>query len=194
MRIFSRIYQLMLAWSKSRQAPYFLAGVSFAEASFFPIPPDIMLISMGLVRPKAIWVFAAITTIFSVLGGILGYTLGAYGIELLLPLLKSAGYYESYLKVQSYFQYYGIWFVFVAGFTPIPYKLFTIAAGGLHMALLPFVVGSIIGRGMRFFLVATLMYYKGESIEKQLSKHVELLSWLIVLVLIIIYGIIKLWP
>ena len=193
MKIFSKLYKKMLSLSNSKKAPYFLAGISFAESSFFPIPPDIMLISMGLVKPKSVWFYALVTTIFSVLGGVLGYFIGTYAIDYFLPIIKAVGYYDSYLIVKTYFINFGIAFIFVAGFTPIPYKLFTIAAGAMKMALLPFIIASIIGRGMRFFLVATLMFYKGEKIESQLSKHVEWLSWLIIAILFISYCIYKLF-
>ena len=183
----------MLTWSRDPKAPYFLGSVSFMESSFFPIPPDVMLISMGMVKPKSVWQYAFITTVFSVLGGILGYVIGAYAITWILPMLKSVGYYDNYLNVQAYFRDYGIGFVIVAGFTPIPYKLFTIAAGTMNMALLPFIMASIIGRGMRFFLVATLMYYQGEKIEKKLTQHIEKLSWLIVSLFLLGYMVIKLW-
>ena len=191
MKLFSSLYQRMISWSKHPKAPYFLAGISFAESSFFPIPPDIMLISMGLVRPKSVWQYAFITTLFSVLGGILGYLIGIYAIELMLPFIKSIGYFERYQQVQQCFNQYGVGFVIIAGFTPIPYKLFTIAAGALNMALLPFVLASVLGRGMRFYLVAMLMYHKGEAIEKQLSKHIEWLSWFLVAVIALVYIVAK---
>ncbi len=193
MKIFSHLYQKVLTWSKSRRAPYFLAGVSFAESSFFPIPPDVMLISMGMVKPQSVWQYALITTFFSVLGGIFGYFIGAYAIHLLLPLIHSVGYYESYQMVQQYFVLYGIAFIFIAGFTPIPYKLFTIAAGSMHMSLIAFILTSVVGRGMRFFLVSGLMYYKGEKIAQHLEKHIEWLGWMVLAIVLVLYGVMKLW-
>tara|TARA_B110000879_G_scaffold212300_1_gene307884 strand:+ start:2785 stop:3372 length:588 start_codon:yes stop_codon:yes gene_type:complete len=193
MKLFSALYETMISLSKRKQAPYFLAGISFAESSFFPIPPDIMLISMGLGRPKSVWMYAFITTFFSVIGGVFGYFIGVYALDFFLPMIKSVGYFDRYLMVKQAFEAYGIAFIFIAGFTPIPYKLFTIAAGAMNMALLPFVFASFIGRGMRFFLVAALLFYKGEAIEKQLSKHVERLSWCIVAGLLIIYCMVKLF-
>lgn len=146
---------------------------------------------MGLAKPNSVWFFALITTIFSVLGGVFGYFLGLYGIKLLIPLIKSLGSYKKYLLLKSYFLKYGVWFVFVAGFTPIPYKLFTISAGALSMAFMPFVIASFIGRGARFFILAALMFYKGESIDKHLTKHIEWLSWLIILSIVIVFVIFK---
>ncbi len=126
MRIFRHLYDKVLNWSHHRHAPYYLAGVSFAESSFFPIPPDVMLIPMVLSKPFKAWNFATITTISSILGGILGYLIGYYGFELLgEPLVKAFGYEESYARIVSWFAHYGFWAVLLAGFTPIPYKMFT---------------------------------------------------------------------
>lgn len=192
MKIFSWLYQKVLAYSRNEKAPFFLAGIAFAESSFFPIPPDVLLISMGLVKPKSVFQYAFITTTFSVLGGMFGYLIGCYALDFFLPLIQSAGYFERYLMVKQYFVTYGIGFVFIAGFTPIPYKLFTIAAGAMSMPFFPFVLSSIVGRGCRFFLVAALIFFKGEKIEKHLAKHVERLSWCVVGGLVIIYLMVKL--
>lgn len=191
MKIFSTLYQKVLSLSKSNKAPYFLGLLAFIESSFFPIPPDILLVSMGLAKPKKVWRYAAITTIFSVVGGMFGYLIGVYALHLLLPFIKSSGYFDRYLMVQDYFKIYGVGFVLIAGFTPIPYKLFTIASGAMHMPFLPFVAASIIGRGARFYLVALLMFYQGEKIESHLTKHVEWLSWGVVTLLVVIYFIFK---
>lgn len=189
MKIFTTCYDKMIELSKRRLAPHFLASIAFVESSVFPVPPDLMLISMGLAKPQSVWQYAWITTIFSVLGGILGYFIGVYALNFFLPFIQTLGYYESYLMVKRCFDDYGVWFVFVAGFTPIPYKLFTIAAGAMNMALLPFILASFVGRGMRFFLVSALLFYKGEKIEQRISKHVEWLSWSLVAVIGLSYGV-----
>lgn len=189
MKIFTKCYDKMIELSKRRAAPYFLGAISFIESSVFPVPPDLMLISMGLAKPKFVWQYALITTICSVLGGILGFFIGVYALNFFLPFIQSAGYYEKYVMVQQCFNDYGVWFVFVAGFTPIPYKLFTIAAGAMNMALLPFVLASTVGRGMRFFLVAALLFYKGDTLAQHISQHVEWVSWCLVAVLGMLYGI-----
>ena len=127
----------MVQWSGHQHAPYYLAGVSFAESSFFPIPPDVMLISMGLAKPKSSWLYALITTLFSVLGGIFGYIIGHYFIEFIGPWIAQSAWKEKYDLIQHYFLLHGILTIFIAGFSPIPYKLFTIAAGAMSMPFLP---------------------------------------------------------
>lgn len=190
MQLFSALYGKVLNWSRHRRAPYILAGVSFAESSFFPVPPDVMLISMGLVRPHRVWFYALLTTLFSVLGGIFGYFIGAFFLHVAMPYFEYLGYEHTYQVVQHWFITWGIWIVFVAGFTPIPYKVFTIAAGAMHMLFFPFVLASLIGRGGRFFLVSLVMYFGGERIERQLARHIEWIGWLalfLILMIILVY-------
>lgn len=191
MKLFSYFYNLTLNWSAHRHAHYYLAGVSFAESSFFPIPPDVMLISMGLATPKRAWNYALIATLFSVLGGIFGYLLGYFCFELIRPYIIASSYAETYEKVCYLFDAYGVWIVFVAGFSPIPYKVFTVAAGALQMAFFPFVIASLIGRGMRFFLVSALLFFKGEKLEKHIRRFIDVIGWGIVFLLFIIYIVMK---
>ena len=193
MKIFSYLYDKTLQWSGHQHAPYYLAGVSFAESSFFPIPPDVMLISMGLAKPEKSWRFAFITTLFSVLGGIFGYMLGLFGMELVDPWLQQSAYQANYLQIVQWFKEYGIWIVFIAGFSPIPYKLFTIAAGVMQMPFLPFVVASALGRGMRFFLVSGIMYYKGEGLKAKLRLYVDVIGWSLLGLIIIGFILVKWW-
>ncbi len=177
MKIFSYLYDKALIWSKHRHAPKYLAGMSFAESSFFPIPPDVMLMPMALSKPeKAMW-FAFITTIFSVLGGLFGYLIGYTLLDWVMPILESIHYVQKYERIVGFFDQYGFWIIFLAGFSPIPYKLFTIAAGASAMAFLPFLVASVIGRGARFFLVAWLMKIGGEKFEPKIRKFVDVLGY-----------------
>ncbi|MCS5711194.1 VTT domain-containing protein [Candidatus Berkiella aquae] len=186
MRIFRHLYDKVLNWSHHRHAPYYLAGVSFAESSFFPIPPDVMLIPMVLSKPLKAWNFATITTISSILGGILGYLIGYYGFELLgEPLVKAFGYEESYARIVSWFAHYGFWAVLLAGFTPIPYKMFTLAAGATQMALFPFVIASILGRGIRFFVVAGIVLYVGKRLEPVIVRYIDAIGWATVLLVVL---------
>jgi len=187
-KLFSYLYDKTLLWSAHRHAPYYLAGVSLAESSFFPIPPDVMLISMGLAVPTRSWRYAFIATLFSVLGGLLGYVIGCYGMYLLQPLLLSSSYASSYLQVMHWFEDSGVWVVIVASFTPLPYKLFTITAGAMHMALLPFVVGSIIGRGLRFFMVSGLLFYFGKRLHGQLRRYIDLIGMVMIILLVVGYA------
>ena len=176
-------------WSKHRLASYWLALVSFTESSFFIIPPDVMLAPMSLAKPEKAWFYAGLTTIASVLGGLLGYVIGVFAFDMVEPWIHDLGYFESYLTAQAWFQEWGFWAIFMAGFTPIPYKIFTIAAGAAAMALLPFILGSLVGRGCRFFLVAGLMRWGGKRLEKQLSLWVDRLGWAMVVILIGAYFI-----
>jgi membrane protein YqaA with SNARE-associated domain len=184
MKVFTYLYDKTLGWSKHKHAPKYLAGMSFAESSFFPIPPDVMLMPMALAKPeKAMW-FATITTVFSLLGGLFGYFIGYALLDVVLPILESLNYITKYEKAVGFFEEYGFWIVFIAGFSPIPYKLVTIAAGASAMALLPFIIASFIGRGARFFLVAYLMKVGGEKYEPKIRQSVDMIGYgLIVLIL-----------
>lgn len=191
MRIFERLYHFALRWSRAPRAPWYLAGLSFAESSFFPIPPDVMLAPMALAQPQRAWRFAFITTLASVLGGVLGYTIGYFGFDLIEPALRDSHYWDGYLKARAWFDDWGFWAVFVAGFSPIPYKVFTIAAGSLSMALLPFAMASVIGRGMRFYLVAGLLAWGGVRMEQALARYVERIGWAVVLLAVVAYLLLR---
>lgn len=191
LKCFSFLYDKTIQWSSHRHAPYYLAGVSFAESSFFPIPPDVMLVSMGLAFPRRSWQYAFIATLFSVMGGILGYLIGLYAMEFVEPYILASSYALKYRQIEHWFALHGVWMVILAGFTPFPYKLFTITAGAMQMAFFPFIVGSIIGRGMRFFLVSTLLYFAGERLQIRLRQSIDFLGWLMLLIVVIVYLYIK---
>lgn len=158
-------------------------AVSFAEASFFPVPPDVMLVPMSLARPYRARDYALTATLASVAGGILGYFLGFLAIELLLPWIEQFGYFEAYQTAKAWFERWGFWAVLLAGFTPIPYKLFTLAAGSTEMSFFPFLLAALFGRAMRFFLVAELVRWKGRWVEKFVYRYLDALGWgLVVLV------------
>ncbi len=180
MRIFSALYDKAMVWANHRHAPWYLGGLSFAESSFFPIPPDVMLAPMSLARTDRAWWYAGLTTVTSVLGGLFGYLIGVLAIDAVLPLIVEAGYEPRYVQAIDWFAEWGVWAVFVAGFSPIPYKLFTIAAGASAMPLLPFAIASLVGRGARFFLVAGLMRWGGAPMEKALRTYIDRLGWLVV--------------
>jgi membrane protein YqaA with SNARE-associated domain len=191
MRLFSSLYNRTMAWSRHPHAPRYLVGLSFAESSFFPIPPDVMLAPMSLATPRRAWYFATLTTVASILGGLLGYFIGLFAFDLIQPILHDWGYWPAYERTQDWFNEWGFWAIFLAGFSPIPYKIFTITAGVISMALLPFVVASAIGRGARFFLVAGLMAWGGERMERMLHRYVDLLGWLMVVIFVVVFLIIK---
>ncbi len=186
MRVFSALYDRALGWAAHPHAERYLAGLSFAESSFFPIPPDIMLAPMTLAQPKRGWRFAFLTTVASVIGGLAGYAIGWWALEAIEPLLRSLGYWDSYIRSTEWFETWGFLAVLAAGFTPIPYKIFTIAAGALHLLLPAFVVASFVGRGGRFFLVAGLVMWGGEPMRRRLRQHVDTLGWLVIVVGLIV--------
>ena len=177
MKLFSPLYARAMRWSRHRHAPWYLGAVSFTESSFFPIPPDVMLAPMSLANPARAWRFAWITTLASVAGGLFGYAIGYFAFDAIEPWLRTSQYWDSYQAAVTWFERWGFWAVFIAGFSPIPYKVFTIAAGALSMALLPFTLASLIGRGGRFFLVAGLMKWGGARMEALLYRYVDRLGW-----------------
>ena len=186
MKLFSSLYRIVLGWAAHPNAPRYLGMLSFAESSFFPVPPDVMLAPMALSRPDRAWYFAAITTVTSVLGGVLGYAIGYFLFEELgQPLIDMYHAQSKFDTVKDWFDEYGVWVIFVAGFSPIPYKLFTVTSGVLSMALLPFIVVSAIGRGARFFLVAGLIYWGGEKFANFLEKRIDLIGWAVVVLIVI---------
>lgn len=177
MKLFSPLYRRAMIWSRHPRAPWYLGIMSFAESSFFPVPPDVMLAPMSLANPRRAWFLALLTTLTSVAGGLLGYAIGYFAIDAILPWLQDSRYWPAYQTAVTWFGEWGVWAVFIAGFSPIPYKVFTIAAGGLSMALLPFTLASLIGRGLRFFLVAGLMAWGGAKMESTLHRYVDRLGW-----------------
>ena len=180
MSVFPALYDRVLGWAAHHHAERYLAGLSFAESSFFPIPPDVILAPMTLAQPKRGWRFAFLTTVASVTGGLAGYAIGWWALDAIEPLLRSLGYWDSYIRSTEWFETWGFLAVLAAGFTPIPYKIFTIAAGALHLLLPAFVVASFVGRGGRFFLVAGLVVWGGEPMQRRLRQHVDTLGWLLV--------------
>lgn len=187
MKIFSYFYTKVLHWAAHRHASWYLAGLSFAESSFFPIPPDVMLAPMVLARRHRAWFYALVTTLASVLGGVLGYLIGMLAFDTVGPWVEQSGYAEAYQHAQDWFDRWGVWVVFLAGFTPIPYKIFTLSAGVASMAFIPFVLASLLGRGARFFLLAGLIYFGGDKMERLLRKYIDWLGWLALLLLAAAY-------
>lgn len=183
MKLFTRLYDKVLLWAEHPHAVRYLAALSFAESSFFPIPPDVMLAPMTLAQPARGWRLALITTVASVLGGIGGYLIGWVAIDAVLPWLSSLGYADAYERAREWFDAWGIWAIFAAGFTPIPFKIFTIAAGALQMFLPGFIVGAMIGRGARFFLVAGLIVLGGPRMAERLRRYVDTIGWITVVLL-----------
>ena len=172
-----KLYDWVFSLARHRHATRSLAVVSFAESSFFPIPPDVMLAPMSLANPRRAFHFALLTTLASVAGGLFGYLIGYFAFDALELWLRGTHYWAAYEQAVLWFKEWGFWAIFIAGFSPIPYKVFTIAAGVASMALLPFTLASLVGRGARFFLVAGLMAWGGERMEGALRKYVDRIGW-----------------
>jgi membrane protein YqaA with SNARE-associated domain len=187
MRPFSFLYERVMRWSAHPHAPRYLAGLSFAESTFFPIPPDVMLAPMTLAKPRAWWRLALLTTVASVVGGVVGWLMGYFAMELVMPLLEDASYRAAYDRARDWFMEWGFWAVLLAGFSPIPYKIFTIAAGALALNLPLFVLASVLGRGGRFFLVAGLVAWGGPPVEARLKKHIDLMGWTVVVLCLLAF-------
>ncbi len=190
MRLFENIYNRVMRFSRHQHAPYYLALLSFVESFILPFPPpDVMLAPMALARPERAMRYAALTLLLSVLGGLVGYLIGAFLFDLVEPFIVAWGYQARFEKVITWFDAWGFWAVLVAGFSPVPYKIFTIAAGVLSLAIIPFVLASIIGRGARFFLLAWCLAKFGPAIEPRLVRYIEFIGWAIVAVLVLAIGI-----
>ncbi|MCX7955970.1 MAG: DedA family protein [Patescibacteria group bacterium] len=166
----------------SNNALLILFVLSFAESSFFPIPPDTLMIPLALMNPKLAIFYAFLTTVSSVLGGVFGYFIGLKGGR---PLVKKFISDEKLYQVKLLYQKYDVWAVIIAGFSPIPYKIFTIAAGLFELDLKRFVIASFIGRGGRFFLVGTLIFIFGEKIKYFLTHYLE---WAIIGITVLFIG------
>jgi membrane protein YqaA with SNARE-associated domain len=154
-----------------------LLFLSIAEASFFPVPPEVLLAPMVLGGPKRAWRYAFWATIGSVIGGLLGYLVGAAAIHTIKPLLLHWGYHQAYQQVMSWFYQWGFYTMLIASFTPLPYKLFTIAAGALKLPLLPFVAAAFIGRGARYYLIVSLIKRHGPRIDDWLLRYIDVAGW-----------------
>jgi len=188
MTVFKPMYERVMRWSRHRHAEWYLGAMSFAESSFFPIPVDVMLAPMCLAKREKSWRFALNATVFSVLGGIAGYGIGYLTFDAIEPWLVDSRYWGAYQTAHIWFDQYGVWTVFVAGFSPIPYKVFTIAAGVAALTFPGFFLASVIGRGARFFLVAGLVRFAGEKFEAKLATHIERIGWVVVAISVILIG------
>lgn len=187
-----KIYDTTLDLAARKNAIWWLFAISFIESSFFPIPPDIMIIPMVLAMPKNAYRIAGVATLASVLGGYLGYSIGIFGYEVIAkPLLEFYGYMAQFEKFENYYQEYGAWIVFGAGITPFPYKIITIASGVVHLNLAVFTVASILARGFRFYIIAVLLKHFGEPMKVFIEKNLNLLSILFLLLLIGGFAVIK---
>ena len=174
-----KLYKNLLSAAKHRHANKYLAVVAFSESSFFPIPPDVMLIPMVLAKPNDWWRIALTCTLFSVIGGIAAYFVGFFLFQLVaLPLLEFYNYQDKILEFNEMYHNWGGWVVFLAGLTPFPYKIITIASGMTQLNLALFIALSVLSRGLRFFAVSVLLYHFGDRIRALLEKYFGLITLL----------------
>lgn len=180
-----RLYNWMMRAASDDRAPVALGTVSFIESSFFPIPPDVMLIPMVLADRKKAWYYATLATVTSVIGGMLGYAIGYYLYDAVgLPILRFYGKEHALDGFIQFVHDYGVPAVIAKGMTPIPYKVVTIAAGVAKMNLPAFIIASIIARAMRFYLVAGLLYFFGEPIRDFIEKRLTLVTTVFIVLLV----------
>lgn len=179
-----RLYDWVLSFAEKPYGAWALFLVAFAESSFFPIPPDVLLIALSVAKPSRSFVFAGISTLGSILGAAFGYLIGAQFYEVAgRPIIQFYGVEQRYLQVQALYQHYDALAVAVAGFTPIPYKVFTIAAGAFHINFLTFILASIASRGARFMLVGGLIWWLGPEIKRFIDHYFNLLTIVFVILL-----------
>ena len=172
-----RLYDWVMALAHKKHATTALCCISFAEASCFPIPPDILQIAMSLERPHRSWFYAGVSTLASVLGGLFGYLIGMLAWPLVAQFFFDYVFTEqAFTHVQKLYQQWDFWVVLVAAFTPIPYKIITLAAGAFHISFIPFILACLIGRAARFFLVATLLWWAGPTMKQWIDKYFNLLT------------------
>lgn len=183
------MYDWVMSWAHRRHGTTALACLAFAESSFFPVPPDVLLIALGVSRPQRAYVFALICTVGSVTGGLLGYTIGAVGWGATQDFFFRwvPGFtHELFARVQGYYDAYGFAAVLIAGFTPIPYKVFTIASGVFGMNVPAFALASLVSRGLRFFIVAGLITRYGARVRDVIERNFNLMT--ITFVLLVVAG------
>lgn len=179
------LYDRTMGLAAHRHAGWALAGISFAESSIFPIPPDVLLIPMVLAKRARAWLYATICTAASVAGGLAGWLIGAFLFEAVgQPVLQFYGYTDQFAAFAERYNAYGAWIVFFAGITPFPYKVITIASGATGLSLPVFMLASLLARGLRFFIVAALLWWLGPPIRTFIEKRLGLLFTLFVILLV----------
>lgn len=200
MKLFEPLYQRALLWAQHRHAPALLTGLSFIEAIIFPIMPEVMLAPMCLAKPARAFWFATLSLMGSMVGALVGYALGHYAYELVQPLLEAMGWREKldvqvqYLRdVVAQSPWQAFWILVLAGFAPIPMKIFTWASGIVGVPLLPYFASMLIGRGKRVYLLALVIRLGGERAEKTLHRYIEPIGWiaLAIIAALVIYFVVR---
>ena len=185
LNLLRKTYDKVISYADRPEAPWVLFIVAFTESSFFPIPPDVLLIAMAIAVPANAFRYALICSVGSVLGGMFGYVIGVYLMESVgKPIIEFYGVSGKYDSIQSLYRDYDAMAVFLAGFTPIPYKVFTIAAGAFKINLVVFVIASIVSRSIRFYMLAWLINKYGEGIKIFIEKYFNIITIIFSLLLI----------
>ena len=177
MKVFAPLFERAIVWSKHPRAPALLTFLSFIEAIFFPVPPELMLAPMCVAQPKRGFYYASLSLLGSMAGMFVGYAIGYYAIEMAMPYIEKMGFAAEFETIKQEAAANGFWLLLIAGFTPVPFKIFTLASGAVGMPLLPFFLGGAIGRGKRVFLVAGAIRLGGEKAEATLRRHIEPVGW-----------------
>lgn len=192
MKIFEPLYDKVLQWSRHRHAERYLSAVSFAESSFFPIPTAFMLAPMVLAQRDRSWWLATLATLTSVAGGVFGYLIGFFLFEQVgQNIIDFLGKETAFLELKARFLKDGVWLVLLAGVTPIPYKLCTITSGLLGLALIPFIMASLVGRAGQFFIIAAVLWWGGPKIETHLRRWMEIIGWALVAAVVVAYLLLR---
>lgn len=190
--IHRKLYDWVIQWAKTPSAMWALFILAIAESSFFPIPPDVLLIALCIAYPRKSFLLATICSIGSVIGGMIGYLIGYGFYEFLAePIINFYGYQDFYLRISHLYNDHTAWIVGIAGFTPIPYKIFTIAAGALKINFVIFTIASFASRSARFFLVSTLLWKFGTPIKEFIEKYLGILTILFVVILVLGFILLK---
>jgi len=180
-----RTYEWTICWAEHRRSVQALSALAFIESIFFPVPPDVLLLVMGAAKPKKALYYGLICSIFSVLGGALGYLLGFFAWQTMDTFFFRFVFSpELFTKVGGLFEQNAFWAVFTAAFTPIPFKVFTVAAGAFQISFLPFIAGAMVGRPLRFLTVGALLYFFGAPVRTLVEKYFNLISVFFTLLLI----------
>ncbi|MCF6208012.1 MAG: DedA family protein [Ghiorsea sp.] len=187
-----RLYHWTLSWVDHPSAKYALFFIALIESSIFPIPPDILLIALALGKPQSAFRFAAITTAGSTLGAAVGYGIGFLLLASVgQPIIEFYGLTSQYIKAEDWFATYGVAIVLIAGFSPIPFKVITIAAGAFGLSFIPFILAALASRGARFFLEAAILRWGGDRLRNFVEKHFELMT--ILITLLVVAGFAVIW-
>jgi len=180
---FTSIYDYVIELANKKNVLKYLYSLSFVEAFIFPVPPDVLLAPIALTKKYSWFKLAFNTTLFSVCGGLVGYFIGSYLYD--ISFLSSIINEDKFMNVKNIFLEHGVWVIIIAGFTPLPFKVATLTAGYMSLAIIPFIIASIIGRGLRFFLVASIFHYFGIELANRMRKYFEYIGLVVTIFLLL---------